>query len=308
MFDVVIAGGGPAGLSAALVLGRMRRRVLVCDTGAPRNAPAHAAQSVFTRDGTPPAELLRIGREQLRPYDTVELRHVAVVSAQAGEGGFEVELADGAREQSRRLLLATGVVDELPAVEGMAELWGKGVYHCPYCHGWEVRDQPLAVFANGAAGVHVALLLSLLSTDIVICTNGPADFSEEERRRLAARGIAVREEAVVRLEGTADSLERVIFATGEALPRRGLFVPPGQHQHSDLAVQLGCASTEEGFVQVDESGQTTVRGVYAAGDMITRMQQQVIHAAAAGARAAAAINGDLLASEGLDGIGSGATS
>src|SRR5213594_4001133 len=167
-YDVVIVGGGSAGLSAALQLGRSRRRVLVSDTGKTRNAVAHESHGFFTRDGATPAELVRIGREQLRPYETVELCSVGVKSAKAHSKGFEITLDDETRIACRKLLLATGVVDEMPEIEGFKELWGKSIFHCPYCHGWEVRDQPLALFG----GIELAELLKGWSDDLVLCTDG----------------------------------------------------------------------------------------------------------------------------------------
>jgi len=271
----------------------MRRRVLVCDTGSGRNASSHAAHSVFTRDGADPADLRRIGREQLTPYETIEVRDVAVASASPAGGAFDLTLADGVRVTTRRLLLATGMVDLLPEIDSLTQLWGQGVYPCPYCDGWEHRDQPIAVYANGAAGVHLSLLLSLLSADVILCSGGPATLTEDDRRRLAARGIAIREEPIVRIEGGPHALEAVVFATGETLPRRALFLRAGQRQRSDLPHQLGCAFTEDGFVKVDGQGRTSVPGVSAAGDM-TRMMQQVMIAAADGLIAASALNADLL--------------
>lgn len=322
MYDVLIAGGGTAGLSAALVLGRARRQVLVCGEGTPRNAPSAHAHGFFTQDGTAPSELLRIGREQLRPYDGVQYREVAVADASrhglgdrveaAGaddriaplgaaprNGHFAVTLGDGEAVQARHLLLATGVVDTLPAIPGLAELWGTAVFHCPYCHGWEVRDQPLAVLNNGLMGVEQALLISQWSRDLVLCTDGPVNLTDHDRGRLAARGIRVREGRIARLEGGEGRLERLLFADGEALARRGLFVAPAQRQRSDLAARLGCTLTspipgwDVAIISVDGFGYTGIPGLYAAGGVGTPVQQ-VATAAASGVMAAAGINRDLL--------------
>jgi cation diffusion facilitator CzcD-associated flavoprotein CzcO len=169
MLDVVIVGGGPAGLNAALLLGRARRRVLVCDAGAPRNAPVSHTHGFLSRDGLPPAELRRIAREQLGAYSSVELREVQVEAASTADGeGFVVTLADGVRETARRLLLATGVVDQLPAIDGLADLWGRGIFNCPYCDGWEVRDQPLAVLGADPRALQLALHLTRWSGDVVV--------------------------------------------------------------------------------------------------------------------------------------------
>ncbi len=294
LYDVIIVGGGPAGLSAALLLGRCRRRVLLCDAGTPRNAAAHALYGFLTRDGIAPAELLRIGREQLRSYPTVELQQVEVVDAATVAGRFEVVLADGSRRAGRKLLLATGVVDRLPPIEGIAALYGTSVFHCPYCDGWEVRDQPLAVYGRGAHGRSLALELTGWSADLVLCTDGPAELTGADRARLARHGVRVREEPIARLEGTDGRLERIVFATGDVLPRRALFFSSAQRQRSDLAARLGCRLTRSGDVATDGRCRAAgVPGLYVAGDA-SRGVHLAIVAAGEGAEAAFAINTELL--------------
>jgi thioredoxin reductase len=298
VYEVIIVGGGTAGLSAGLVLGRARRRGLILDAGQPRNAPAEAAHGFFTRDGTPPLHLLEIGREQLRPYESIEIRSAEVTDARQLDDGFELELADGTHEHARMILLATSVRDELPDRPGFREFWGHGVYHCPYCHGWEVRDQPLAVSANGDVAMHLTPLVRQWSRDLILLTDGPASLSEDDLASLHALGIPVNEEPIAGLEGDG-SLERIVFATGETLARRGLFYRPTQYPRNELAVQLGCALAEEGppgLIRVDQLQQTTVPGVFAAGD-VTTMMQQVATAASSGAMAAAGINFALVRAE-----------
>ena len=300
MYDVVIVGGGVAGLSAALLLGRGRRKVLVFDGGAPRNAPAEEAHSFFTRDGTPPLELLRIGRAQAEGYG-VEIRSGRVVDVAGEEGAFAVTAEDGTEVAARRLLLATGVVDDLPEIEGLRERWGRSVFHCPYCHGWEVRDRPLAVLARGDEAMELVKLLRGWSRDLVLCTHGPAELSDEARAKLARHGVPVREEPVVRLEGGEEGgeeggLERIVFASGDPLPRAGILLRPPQRPASDLAGRLGCEHLPGGGPVVDVFRQTTVPGVYAAGDL-NRGFQSVSAASAEGAMAAAGINHALLAEE-----------
>ena len=292
MYDAIVVGGGAAGLSAALVLGRARRRVLVIDAGEPRNAPAAESHSFFTRDGAPPLELLRVGREQAAGYG-VEIRAGRVADAEVSEGGFVVRTEDGGRESARRLLIATGVVDELPDVPGLRERWGKSVLHCPYCHGWEIRDRPFAALARGAAAVELGTLLLGWTRDLVVLTDGPAELGEDDRARLARHGVAVREETVARLEGEGDRLERVVFASGESLAREALFVRPPQRPGSPLADRLGCERDENGRLRTDVFRQTTVPGVYVAGDL-SGMYQQIVSAAAEGAMAAGGINRSLL--------------
>ncbi len=293
MYDVIIVGAGPAGLSAALVLGRSRRTVLVCDSGKPRNATSHGLHGFITRDGIEPKEFLRIGREQLEPYDSAEVRDATVVSASREDDRFVLTLADGEEIRSRKLLLATGVVDELPRVEGLNEFYGTSVFHCPYCDGWEMRDQPLAIYGRGENGSGLALEMTLWSRDLVLCTDGPAELTDEHREKLAQYQIPVREEQIVRLEGTAGVLERLVFETGEKLARRGMFFSTGWTQRSDLADSLGCQFTKEGCVDTGEYEATNVRGLYVAGDA-SRMVQFVIVAAAEGAQAAVAINKELM--------------
>lgn len=293
MYDCIIVGAGPAGLSAALLLGRCRRRVLVLDAGRVRNRWASAVHGFLTRDGTPPDELLRLARAELRSYDTVEVRDAEVVEARRSGHGFETQLADGERLVARKLLLATGVVDELPEIDGLLELYGTSVHHCPYCDGWEHRATPLAAYGRGEHGRGLALLLTVWSDDVVLCTDGPCGLDERERRELADQGIELREERVLRLDGTEGRLERIVFDGGLPLERRALFFSTGQHQHSDIAARLGCRFTEKGAVETGECESTNVPGLFVAGDA-SRAIQLVAQAAAEGVEAAFAINRDLL--------------
>ena len=292
-FDVIIVGAGPAGLSAALVLGRCRRRLLVCDSGHPRNAASHGLHGYLTRDGIEPAEFLRIAREQLRQYETVELRHDEVIDARRLQDAFEISLASGERLVSRRLLLATGVVDEIPQIEGLPEFYGTSVFHCPYCDGWEMRDQPLAVYGRGENGTGLALELLLWSRNLVLCTDGPAELETEDVQRLQAHNITIREDKIQRLEGNDGMLERLVFANGPSLAVRGMFFSTAQKQASDLAVKLGCVITDQGCVDTGEYETTNVPGLYVAGDA-SRLVQFVIVAASEGAQAAVAINKELM--------------
>ncbi|MGE0216534.1 NAD(P)/FAD-dependent oxidoreductase, partial [Mycolicibacterium sp.] len=210
-WDCVVIGGGAAGLSAALVLGRARRRVLVLDAGAQSNLAAHGIGGLLGHDGRPPAELYEMGRKELQRYSTVKLRDKAVADARRVEGGFDVGLADGSRVGARRLLLAMGMEYRPPGVPGLSELWGSSVFHCPFCHGWEVRDRPLAVLANGERAAHLALLLSGWSDDIVVLTNGPADLTADDEYRLTAAGIAIDERVVTELVADDGELAAVGF-------------------------------------------------------------------------------------------------
>ena len=292
MYDVIIVGAGPAGLSAALMLGRCRRTVLVCDTGRPRNAASHALHGYLTRDGVAPREFLAIARSELVKYETVELRDVEVVGAECLDRRFRVTMAGGAQASARKLLLATGVVDNLPTIDGFRELYGRGVFHCPYCDGWEVRDQPLAIYGRGDRGLGLSLELTTWSRDLVLCTDGPSEIDDDGRGRLERNGIRIREDRVARLEGRDGVLERIVFENGSDLRRRALFFTTGQSQRSNLSNQLGCEFNDKGTVRTGKYETTHLPGLYVAGDA-SRAVQWVVVAASEGAEAAFAINTDL---------------
>lgn len=293
IFDAVIVGAGPAGLSAALVLGRCRRRVLVCDEGRPRNAASRALHGFFTRDGIAPAELLRIGREELLPYGTVEWRAVTVTDVHRLPDGFAVTLADGTAVTARKLLLATGVVDRLPAVPGIQDFYGSSVFHCPYCDGWELRNQPLAIYGKGEHGKGLALELTQWSTQLALCSDGPSELDEHDIEQLRCNDIGIYEHAIAALEGMNGVLERVRFTDGTSVSCRGMFFSTGEHQRSGLPAHLGCEFTSKGAVSTGEYETTNIPGLYVAGDA-SRLVQLAIVAAAEGAEAAFAINMALL--------------
>src|SRR5262245_29567348 len=294
MFDVIIVGAGPAGLSAALMLGRCRRRVPVVDHGRNRNAASHALHGFLTRDGIPPAEFLRLSRAELTEYDCVQLREGEVVDAVcAKDARFDVRLATGEQFRSRKLLIATGVVDNLPEIDGFREMYGQSVFHCPYCDGWAVRDPPLAIYGHGARGSCISLVVTQWSLDLVLCTDGPSGIDDEAIDTLRQNGIQVTEERVRRLEGESGRLTHVVFANGDRLPRRALFFSTGQYQRSDLLARLGCEFNEKGTVRTGKYETTHLPGLFVAGDA-SRAVQWVVVAASEGAEAAFAINTDLL--------------
>ncbi len=292
-YDVLIVGAGPAGLNAALVLGRMRRRVLVVDTDAPGHAVSQAVHGFLAQDGTPPRDLRRVGREQLGPYTTVEFRDVAASGARKlDEETFALELGDGNPVTGRRLLLAHGMHYGLPAVPGLADLWGTRVFHCPYCHGWEVQDQRLAVYGSGERAVHQALLLTSLSDDVVVFSDSPTAFSVEQARELNAAGVGVPIERVERIEARDGDLH-VVLREHSPVGRDALFIQPQLALASDLAVTLGAELTDTGTVAIDPAGQSSVSGLYIAGDAATPVQSVAV-ATGSGARAAYAVNASLL--------------
>lgn len=297
-YDVIIVGGGPAGLSAALTLGRARRRVLLAAAGPARNAPAEAAHNIFTRDGTPPAELLRIGREQLRPYQ-VTLREEWVNDAERISSGFQLTFDGGERFKSRGVVLATGVRDLLPEIPGMAELWGRSVFHCPYCHGWEVAGRPLGLYVAGldaARTMHLCRLVRGWSDDVVVFTDGRPDLSADDRRAVERKGMTIRDERVERLLDDAGELSAVVLAGGEEIPRAAMLISPDQELRSDLPRRLGCSLTADGRVEAGVGGKTGILGVFVAGDIGPGMQS-VVSAMASGMLAGAMLNLELLEQE-----------
>jgi thioredoxin reductase len=294
MYDVVIVGAGPAGLSAALILGRSCRSVIVFDNGHPRNAASQAMHGFLTRDGTAPQEFLRLAREELRRYDTVSVRDAEVVTAECHEDRrFAVTLQDGERIVSRKLLLATGVIDNVPDIPRIREFYGRSVFHCPYCDGWEVRGQPIAIYGNGDRGLGLSLELTGWSRDLVVCTDGPSEIDVKGRKKLARHGIEVREDRIAQLDGQDGQLRDIVFADGSRLPRRALFFTAGQSQRSNLLLNFGCEFNEKGTVRTGKYETTHLPGLFVAGDA-SRAVQWVVVAAAEGAEAAFAINSDLL--------------
>ena len=288
-YDVAVVGGSAAGLSAALVLGRARRRVVVIDAGAPRNAPAAHMHGFLSRDGMPPAELLASGRGELRSYD-VDLVDDEVVEV---DGAFTLRLASGQVLQARRVLLATGAVDELPDIPGARERWGRDFLHCPYCHGWEVRDQPIGVLGTDARSVEHVHLLRQWSDDVTFFTH-TYELSASERQALAARGITVIDGRVARFTVLDDQLHAVELADGRLIPRAAVFmVPTMRLRAAELIGSLGCELDEGGFVRADPTLRTSLPGVWVAGN-VTNPRAQVITAAGEGSTAAIAINADLV--------------
>jgi thioredoxin reductase len=290
-WDCIVVGGGAAGLSAALVLGRARRRTLVIDAGAQSNRPAHGIGGLLGHDRRPPADFYAAGRKELAAYPTVELRSGEVVDGEPADGGYVIELADGSRERTRRVLLATGMQYRYPALPGIAERWGRSVFHCPFCHGWEVRDQALGVLDRGASGVHRALLLRAWSDDVTLLADGPAELEADERERLDAAGVTIDERRVAGLGGPGDTLSEVRFADGTTRGCDAMLVPVTLHQRSGLAQRLGASPAAPGqlvadAVAVDGSFATSAPGVFAAGDLTTQMPS-VASAVAAGNAAAA---------------------
>ena len=297
--DVLVLGGGAAGLSAALCLGRSRRRVRVLDAGEPRNAASPHAHNLLTHDGTPPAELLATGRDEVARYG-VELVTARVVDARAlpgDEPSFEVRTDDGTTHRARRVVLASGLRDELPDVPGLADRWGRDVLHCPYCHGWEVRDRTLAVLASGPSAVHRALLVRRLSDDVTLVLHDAFEPDDDERADLAALGVRVVPGRVTGLRVDDDVLTGLELADGTTLTCDAVFVAPRAALDDALVTGLGLGTGRVGSpdedlgaaVPVDGTGATTVPGVWAAGN-VTGPQHALASSIAAGSAVGAQVN------------------
>jgi thioredoxin reductase len=295
-WDVAIVGGGPAGLSAAMLLGRARRRVLLCDSGDYRNAPSRAMHGFLAQDGADPARFRATVREELAAYPTVSIVPAEVLRAARAEEGFTLSLRGEDRPvRARKLLLATGLVDELPDLPGLREVYGLDAWHCPYCDGFENADRPLAIYGQGMVGVRLALELRGWSRDLTLCTNG-VPLSGRERQHLAPLGIARREESLTGLQLADGRLRGMRFADGGVLPVQGLFLAIPTRQRSDLAQQLGCGLKKGGSVRADQHGATEVPGLFVAGDTSSGLQMAIV-AAAQGSVAAFTLNSDLLREE-----------
>jgi thioredoxin reductase len=288
----VVIGGGAAGLSAAMVLARARRKVLVVDAGNPRNAPAAHLHGYLSRDGLAPAELLNMGRLELRGYGGRIVEDTVVRAERCEEHGFQIELASAVQMTTRRMLVTTGLRDELPDITGLHDRWARDVLHCPYCHGYEVRDQKLGILGGPAGSVHYAQIVRQWSNDVVYFA--PAgSVIPEEHEQLVARAIGVVEGDVARVVVEGDRLRGVELGDGRFVARDALFVPPRFVPNNGVLVELGCDLDENGWVVTDPNGQTTVPGVWVAGN-VTNPRAQVITAAGEGSAAAIAVNADLV--------------
>jgi thioredoxin reductase len=299
-YDVVVIGGGAAGLSAALVLARARRSVMVVDGGRPRNAPASGVHGFLTRDGIPPAELIAAGQAEVRSYGG-QIITGEVVTAGRREDGFRVILANGSILTGRRLMITTGLVDELPEIPGLRERWGQDVLHCPYCHGWEFQDQPIGIIATSSWVVHQALLFRQWSADLVVFTHTAPPLAAEQTEQLTARGIRVISGRVRRVLTAHDRLTGVELEDGSVVGRRALVVAPRMVARSAMLAGLGLEPTPHPsglgeHIAVQQNGQTDVPGVWAAGN-VSDIVAQVVGAAAGGVMVAAQINADLVMEE-----------
>jgi thioredoxin reductase len=293
MLDVVIIGGSSAGLSAALILGRSLRDVVVIDDHKPCNRFSHASHGFLTRDGVPPSELIHIAYDQLERYPTVARKTATALHIEKNETGFEITSSDASRLQARIVLLATGLHDELPPLNGIEGLWGKSVFHCPYCDGYEVRGKAISVYGVDETAMHLVMMLRNWTDNLTLCAADSWKLSEAQRDRLTRFGISVVEQPITALESADAQIQALRFADGTSLPCDALFVRPKTTHRTTFAHDLGCEVNENNVVKIDVRGRTSVEGVYAAGDLSSPMRSVAI-AVAQGAAAAYGINADLI--------------
>jgi thioredoxin reductase len=291
-YDVVVVGAGPAGLSAALILGRCARRVLVCDDGTPRSWAAHQVHGFLTRDGEGQDHFRALGRRQLRQYRNVRFRTAQVTAVLRGANGLRVKIAGAASVRTRKLLLATGVFDNLPSIPGIDVYFGKTALPCPYCDGWEMRGKAITVYGRATRGFDMARAMTAWSSNLTLCSNGPSKLNARQLKLLKANGIRVLTARIAGLVGSKGQLRRIVFQGGASLPTGALFFDTPCRQQSSLAERAGCRLMHDGRVACDELAATSVPGIFAAGNILQGVQLSIV-AAGDGARAAFAINREL---------------
>jgi thioredoxin reductase len=292
-YDVIIIGGSYAGLSAAMALGRSLRRVLIIDSGKPCNRQAPQAHNFITQDGQTPKQITDKAKEQVLAYKTVHFYPGIAVSGKQINNGFEVETDKGESFGGRKLLFATGIVDEMPAIPGFAECWGISALHCPYCHGYEVSGTTIGLLVNGDIGYDFCKLISNWSKNLIVFTNGKSSFTDEQASKLHSKGFQIVEKIISAFEHKNGYIQQVLFQDGSKQAITAMFARLGFSQHSEIPVQLGCLVTDQGLIQVDDFQKTTVSGVFAAGDN-TMLFRAVALAAAAGSKAGAFLNKELI--------------
>jgi thioredoxin reductase len=291
-FDVIIVGGSYAGLSAAISLGRSLRNVLIIDSGLPCNQQTPHSHNFLTQDGKPPKEIASLARQQLEEYKTVQFQKDFATSAKKTDSGFVVKIQSGETFSSKKLILATGIKDTIPEIKGFAECWGISVIHCPYCHGYEYRNQKTGIIANGERAFHIASLVSNLTNDITVLTSGKADFKSDQIKRFNTHNIKVLESEISEIEHDNRQIKHVIFNNGIKITFKAVYAALPFTQHSDIPVSLGCELTEQGYIKVDGMQKTTIDGVFACGDN-SAMMRSIANAVYSGNLAGAMVNKEL---------------
>lgn len=292
-FDVIIIGGSYAGLSAAMALGRSLRKVLLVDSGKPCNRQTPHSHNFLTQDGNTPAAISAEGKAQVMKYETVEFHEGLVTDVKRTQNGFQVTTQADESFGARKILFATGLWDQMPALKGFSECWGISVLHCPYCHGYEVHGTRLGILANGDMAFEFCRLINQWSKDLVLFTNGKSTLTKEQSEKLKEHHIEIEERPLARLEHDGGNLRNVVLSDETKIPLQAVYARPAFKQHCDIPERMGCELTEQGFIKTDDFQQTTIPGVYAAGDNII-MLRSVANAVASGMKAGAFINKALI--------------
>ncbi len=291
-YDVIIVGGSYAGLSAAMALGRSLRKVLIIDSGLPCNRQTPHSHNFITQDGEKPGVIADIARAQVLQYDTVKIINDLAVSTSKIESDFEVTTQDGTRLRARKLIFATGIQDSMPPIKGFAECWGISVVHCPYCHGYELRNVRTGIIANGERAIHLASLVNNLTREVTVLTSGKSELTSEQVAKLAEHNIGIVETAISEIEHRQGHVQSVVFKDGNKTAFEAVYAAIPFTQHSDIPVALGCELTDQGYIKVDGSQKTTVDGIFACGDN-SSMMRSVANAVYTGNITGAMVNREL---------------
>ena len=301
LFDCAIIGGGPAGLNAALVLGRARRNTILFDNNNARNAVTQESHGFITRDGIKPKEFREIAHREIGKYPSVMYEKKLITSVSKNDPLFELHTSENDIFQSKTIIISTGLKDNLPSIENISDYYGKSLFNCPYCDGWELRDKPLVVIIDEQVqGFHFIQTIYNWSKDLVVCTNGKPFQNSKQKRLILNKGIKIMENKIKTFVGKIGQIEKVVFENGESVIRKGGFVLPQLSQSSDFAKELGCENNSLGGISTDSYGRTNIQGVYAAGDASIIAPAQLIIAAAEGLQAAVGVNRDLIEKEFLE--------
>jgi len=294
MLDCVVIGGGPSGLNASLVLARARKNIILFDEDKPRNAVTHESHGFITRDGIKPSEFKRLAKLDLLKYPNLTMQNQRVAEVKKEKQGFSIYTESGEVYESRKIILATGLKDDIPEIDGIHDFYGTSLFSCPFCDGWELQDRPLVLIADNPNAFHKAKLIFNWSKDLVVCTNGNNIFSDEQKELLANNNIQIIEDEILALQGDKGQLKSIRFINGKEIERQGGFVTIGLKQATTIAESLGCIKQTNGGIETDHFGRTNVEGVYASGDISISTPSQVIVAASEGTKTAMGVINDLI--------------
>jgi thioredoxin reductase len=288
-FDVIIIGGSYSGLAAAMALGRALRKVLIIDDGKPCNIQTPYSHNFLTNDGKPPSEISAIARFEVFKYPTITFLNGLAINATENDSGFEIQVASGEKFMGKKIILATGIRDRLPGIEGIHSCWGISILHCPYCHGYEVKNENTGILGNGEAGFDLAKLISNWTNDLTFFTNGANELTAEQLAQLERHQIKVVIKEIKQFEHSNGYLKNIIFNDGTKSDVKVMYSTTSFEQHCEFLKSLGCELTAEGYIKIDAFQETTVKGVFACGDNSTRMRT-VANAVAAGTATGIAVS------------------